>query len=125
MLDGKKILVAEDDKDVVEMYQDYFAVNKDTKKAIFTCTYDYKTTKEALDNNSFDVLLLDLGLGDFSPPPGLAILKEFAKKIKIVVVSAYDEYREECLGLGAFEFFAKPTDMTLIVEMLKKACGKE
>ena len=123
MLDGKKILIAENDKDVVEMYQDYFAVNKDTKKAIFICTCDYKTTKEALDNNSFDVLLLDLGLGDFTPSPGMAIIKEFARKIKIVVVTAYDEYREECLGLGAFEFFAKPADMMRIVEMFNKACG--
>ena len=123
MLEGKKILVAEDDKDVVDMYQDYFTIHKSTKKALFTYTYDFKTTQEALDNHSFDALLLDLGLGDYTPPPGLAILKEYAKKIKIVVISAYGDYKDESLGLGAFEFFPKPTDMSYIIEALKKACG--
>ena len=123
MLDGKKILVAEDDKDVVEMYQDFFAIKKDTKNVVFSYTFDLRTTKEALNNNSFHVLLLDLGLGDYTPPPGLEILKEYAKKIRIVVISAYSEYKDECLGMGAFEFLPKPTDMSYIVEVFKKACS--
>ena len=121
MLDGKRILIAEDDKDIVEMYQDYFAFNKNTQKAIFTYTCAPKTTKEALDNNSFDVMLLDLGVGDYAPPLRLVFLKEYAKKIKIIVITAYTEYKEECFRLGAIDFLPKPSYMSQIIEAFIKA----
>ena len=73
MLEGKKILVAEDDKDVIDMYQDLFSLNKNTRQSVFFYTHNVQTTKEALDNNEYDLVLLDLGLEDFTPPPGLAI----------------------------------------------------
>ncbi len=122
MLEGKKILVAEDDRDMVEMYRDYFNLNKVTKEGMFTYTYSVKTTRDALDNEKFDIMLLDLGLEDVFPPPGLKILKDYATKMpmRIIVVSAYSEFKDECLKLGAVEFVKKPVVMPTIIEALKR-----
>ena len=123
MIEGKRILVAEDDMSMVEMYKDFFRVHKLTKGGNFIYTYSTKTTLEALNNDKFDSLLLDLGLEDVSPPPGLKIIKEYSKKIptKIVVVSAYTEFKDECMSLGAFEFVKKPIVMSAIVEALVRS----
>jgi DNA-binding response OmpR family regulator len=127
MFKGKKILVAEDDRDVVEMYRDYFKINKITREGEFTYTYDEATTREALERGEFDVLLLDLGLKDVIPPPGLKIIKDYAGKVptRIVVLSGYPEYEEESRMLGANEFFRKPTAMPYIVEALKRCLWED
>ena len=122
MLEGKRILVAEDDKDVLEMYQDFFSLHKNTRNSVFSYTHNVKTTTEALENNEYDLVLLDLGLEDFIPPPGLAILKEYAKRIKakIVVISAYGEFKDECLSYGAAQFLPKPIELSSIIEAFQK-----
>ena len=74
--------------------------------------------------DEFDIVLLDLGLEDYIPPPGLAILKEFANKIraKIVVISAYGEFKDESLAFGAVQFLPKPVEISRIVDAFVK-CG--
>ena len=101
---------------------DYFKYNKFSKHAVFSYTHNLATTKEAMDKEEFDIILLDLGLEDYIPPPGLKLIKDYAKKIKakIIVVSAYDEYEKDCMALGAVEFFKKPCDMPDIIEGFKR-----
>ena len=110
MLTGKKIVFAEDDEATLESYKTYFDFNKDTKVATIFYVKNVQECRDTLDKELPDWLILDLGLGDINPPPGLKILHDYKGKVKTIVVSGYHEYKGQCMEDGAVEFISKPVE---------------
>ncbi len=116
----KKILIAEDDMNLVEIYKDFFGYKKELQGIVFVYAKNVKECEEMIEKESPGLMFLDLGLEDIEPPPGLDILKAYKDKMKIVVISGYHEYEKECLANGALAFLGKPVDYKQMVRLMQE-----
>lgn len=102
----KTVLIVEDDKEAVEMYEIFFE-NQDFE-IIGKCD-NGKDAIKIITEKRPKTVLLDIGLrGELT---GLDVLKQVSAILdssKVVVVSAYPEHEEESISLGAFGFIKKP-----------------
>lgn len=78
---------------------------------------------KALENQCYDVLLLDINLKEASKQNGFGILEDLAKKypdMKIIILSSYDMplYREKAFELGARDFINKSIEIEDLVKIL-------
>ena len=125
MLDGKKVLLVEDDDRVVSSYKFKFE-NMDelsTIKPFFAV--NAKEAVDAINRENPDLVLLDLSLGDSAIPEGLLIVKEYANKFNIIVVSGYDEYKKQCLDLGVKGYVVKPFNLKNTLQLGEDILNKK
>lgn len=112
MDENKKILIVEDDEDISMVEEAYL------KLAGFgtTIVNDGNKVAEALEKDSYDLVLLDLMLPGKS---GYEICKEIREKldIPVLMVTARTESVDKIrgLGLGADDYIAKPFDPAELV----------
>lgn len=112
MDENKKILIVEDDEDISMVEEAYL------KLAGFgtMIVNDGNKVAEALEKDSYDLLLLDLMLPGKS---GYEICKEIREKldIPVLMVTARTESVDKIrgLGLGADDYIAKPFDPAELV----------
>lgn len=98
----KKILLIEDNLEVLNnnalFLKDKFNVTKAS---------NVKEAKDALKNNAFDLIVLDLILPDGN---GEEIFIELANKVPIIILSSIDDYSFICkyLDNGALDYLIKP-----------------
>ena len=101
------ILVVEDDREINRLLCDILAKNK------YDCFSEYsgKSAYEALKNNKYDMVLLDLMLPGIS---GEELLKEYRRfsKAPVIIISAKDEtaVKVDMLRTGADDYITKPFD---------------
>jgi len=78
-------------------------------------------TVRILEENTPDILILDLQLGDGSGFDVLARIRAMNTKIKVIVFTSfsYPQYHEKALALGAFAFVGKADDDELF-DLLEK-----
>jgi DNA-binding NtrC family response regulator len=84
-----------------------------------------ETGKEAIEkiqNNTFDVALIDMKLPDVNGLDLLPILKEkFPSMVKIMITGyAMVDGKARALQLGADDFFKKPIPPPVLLEAIKK-----
>lgn len=110
------ILIVEDHKELAVEITDYLAQNG------YVCKWA-KTCEDALEEvsvNTFDAMLLDLGLPDGS---GFDVLKAVRKKqsnMAIIIITARGEIDDRVNGLqlGADDYLTKPFALTELVARL-------
>ncbi len=87
---------------------------------------DAECGKEALEkirDRQFDVVILDLRLGDIN---GIEVLRELNKtwpETKVMVITAYksEDIQEEALNHGIIGLYEKPFDTFEIIERIKQS----
>lgn len=104
------ILIVEDHPELAQEIVDYLSKNG------YLCKWanDCESALEELSVNSFDAMLLDLGLPDGS---GFDVLKDIRKKqsdIAVVIITARGELDDRINGLqlGADDYLTKPFALT-------------
>lgn len=112
MIDSKKILIVEDDEDISMVEEAYLeAAGFETR-----IVPDGEKVQELLEQESFDLMLLDLMLPGKS---GYEVCREVRDKvdIPILMVTARTESVDKIrgLGLGADDYIAKPFDPAELV----------
>ncbi len=87
---------------------------------------DLTQARQLLANTAFDLLLLDLSLPPlFDPAATLAALPELnAQPVIILTGHAERELALQAIGLGAWDFIAKPVDPDLLAVVVKRAISK-
>ncbi|MBF0532041.1 MAG: response regulator [Candidatus Omnitrophica bacterium] len=123
MFDDKTLLIADDELYLRESLAAFFKLRKAFKEIYFAATP--KEASAVILANKPDITLLDIGQGDALE--GMDILKEAKKilpaKCKIVMISGYREYKDECFEIGADGYvkkpFALPELILFIAEVLK------
>ncbi len=92
------------------------------------CDFVSKETEfyKALENKSYDILLLDINLKNSATKNGFEILEEINEKypdMKIIILSSYDMplYREKAFELGATDFINKSIEIEDLVKKLINA----
>lgn len=100
-----KVLIIEDDLELFELLRDYlqkFSIDSELE-------LDLGHILKKISSNEFDLIILDLGLGD---KEGLDYLREIRKvsDIPIIISSARNDVSDKVLGLelGANDYIAKP-----------------
>ena len=103
-----KILLIEDDEDAANIICEYFE-NYGFK---ITAVFSVSDGLSHLNNDAFDVLLLDLSLPDFD---GYEVLKNIKDRIAVpvIVVSAYSDKHTKLTAFryGASDYMVKPLDL--------------
>jgi len=107
MFEGKKILIIEDEKQMIESYQHKFKYKPMLSQAIPYYAQNVAEAVSVIEKEKPDIIYLDLSLGDSSTPEGFEILKKYGKLYNIIVVSGYVDYEQECLALGAKSYMVK------------------
>jgi len=116
MNDKGIILVVDDEKEVTMTLKGFFtALGHDMLTAL--------NGQEALDtinNISLDLILLDIRMPGID---GIQILKHVRKvkpKTKVIIITAYDkEVKEEVEKIGIDGFFAKPIDLSKLIDRIR------
>jgi DNA-binding response OmpR family regulator len=101
-----KILLVEDESSLAKLVVKYLSDNS------YVCTHvsRLKSARELLKKNSYNTVLLDLGLPDGD---GLSLIKEIKQKdytCGVIIISAKDglNNKVEGLDLGADDYLTKP-----------------
>jgi len=108
----KRVLIIEDDKSISELQKDFLEMSGYE----VVCAFDGQTGFSLLQNQDFDLVILDLMLPE---KDGFEILKEIVdtKQIPVLIVSARSEetYKIKGLNLGADDYITKPFSMGELV----------
>jgi DNA-binding response OmpR family regulator len=114
-----KILIVEDEKDLVQSMAHYLQSAEMTCDTAMTLKHALAKVKE----QHYDCIVLDIGLPDGS---GLKVITEINTKEKdyqpgIIIVSAKEELntRLEALNMGADDFIIKPFHMPELVARIR------
>lgn len=113
-----KILLVEDDRDIVDMVRQYL-----TKEGFdVTAVYDGEEGMEAFRKERFDLLLVDIMMPRLDGIELVKIVRE-TSAVPILIMSAKDSDIDKALGLGfgADDYIAKPFSMIEISARIKAA----
>ena len=110
------ILVVDDEKDVTMSLKGFFtALGHDMLTAL-----NGKEALQIIDSIGLDLILLDVRMPGID---GIQILKHVRKikpKTKVIIITAYDEeVKEEVEKLGIDGFFAKPIDLSKLLDRIR------
>jgi len=116
---SKRILAVDDDSDILDVIR---IILEDEGYEVFTLA-NAKYVFEEVQQNSPDLILLDVMLGGLDGRDICRALKEHEsyKKIPVVMISASHNLDNLLLSPGAPDnFLAKPFDIDRLVEMVKR-----
>jgi two-component system OmpR family response regulator len=107
---GVRILIAEDDSSIAQALQ--FALSQVGHAVDAVC--DGAAADEALKNQGFGLLILDLGLPKLDGFEVLRRLRRRNASIPVLILSAREKPDEKAMGLdlGADDYLAKPFSVT-------------
>jgi DNA-binding NtrC family response regulator len=125
MLEGKKILLVDDELQIIESHKNKFKFRPLVNKAIPFFATTAQEARNILLKESPDLTYLDLSLGENRNPDGLEILKDLGKSYNIIIVTGHGEYEQECLSLGAKGYLVKPVDFNKMMEEGEKILNKK
>ncbi|MFB5609974.1 MAG: response regulator [Nitrosarchaeum sp.] len=119
------ILLVDDNKEITKIMSKYF-----TKKGhLCTVSNDGHNALEILQNQKFDVTLLDLAMPEFSGRDLVMHLKSNGKinEHNIVCLTASSpssEYEDELRSMGVKAILKKPIDPDVLLDFLKQFQAK-
>ena len=100
-----KVLIADDNKQIVSILSEYCKKNNFTVSAVF----DGKTALKEIEKNKFDIVLLDVMM---PKKDGFDVCRETRKfsNVPIIMITARGEDYEKIMGLeiGADDYIVKP-----------------
>lgn len=117
---NKKILIVDDDVLNKDLLADYL-IRKGFKNVLTAAKAD--ESLEIIEREKPDFIILDIQLEDHID--GVEILRRTKARLsqnsKVVMLSGHkDAYEDECLQLGAMEFWGKPIKPNVILESVKR-----
>jgi two-component system CheB/CheR fusion protein len=117
-LEGTRILVVEDATDI----RDVFTVLLRAEGAEVTATGSGREAAEFATNETFDIVLSDLGLPDI---PGDVLIRQILAasrgRTRVIVVTGYGEpYVTRARQAGADVVFTKPVEWTRILDYIRR-----
>ena len=118
----KNILLVDDDKDLSQSLANLF----DPKQFKFEFLDDGTDVSRVVsENDSIDVVMLDVNLPNLSGLEVLKQLKEIEDSPPVIVISGFVSTDDamEAMREGAFEYLTKPFEIDKLIDTVNKACG--
>lgn len=115
----KRILVVEDEEDLLEIYSSFL------RNAGYTVetALDGRRAIEMAKKTEFDLVLLDIKLPDIMGDEVARKLKEINEGIIIVMVTGFPSFQESInsLDLGIYDILLKPITGEELIRVMKEA----
>ncbi|MBO6518837.1 MAG: response regulator transcription factor [Rhodospirillales bacterium] len=118
MSNGKRILVVDDDADLVEMLSEQLKLHEEFQvETTLTAAEGLEITKE----NNFDIILLDVGLPDMDGREVCRLMRRGGVRAPIIMLTGADTDADTILGLdaGANDYVTKPFKLGVLLARLR------
>lgn len=110
-----KILIVDDDKSILRLYQDSF---EDEGHTVVTAASGGEAL-EIFDREGFDIVTLDINMPGMDGIEVLRRMKEKKKDIPVILLTAYD-YRDDFSVWGCDEYVMKSSDIAELKSAITK-----
>lgn len=118
MSSGKRLLVVDDDEDLVEMLSDQLKLHEEFQVATASSAAEgLDATKEG----NFDIILLDVGLPDMDGRDVCRLMRRNGVRSPIIMFTGADTDADTILGLdaGANDYVTKPFKLGVLLARLR------
>ncbi len=113
----KKILIVDDDPEVVEVLSRFFERTPD--EYVVQAVTNGEDALAALMMNTPDLVLLDINMPGMS---GIEVMRHIDRQIAVIMVTGnVDSAPAEALKLGAFAYIPKPFDLSYVEQLVPLA----
>ncbi len=123
-LEGKTILVAEDEDMNVAYLQEVFA---DTKANILWARNGQEAVDAAKENPNIDLILMDIKMPVMNGYDATKAIREFNKDVVIIAQTAYalTGEKEKTIAVGCNYYITKPIEVTLLMNTIQGFLNKK
>jgi two-component SAPR family response regulator len=106
-----KVIITDDDESFTALVRRWLEMHDESNGVeIFVC-HAMNAVWELLRNTVVDLIFLDLCMPPDAPSAVMAQIPRLLTFCpKIIVITGFPQYREECMALGCSEFLVKPFD---------------
>ncbi len=118
MSNGKRILIVDDDEDLVEMLSDQLKLHEEFQVgSAFSAAEGIEIAKE----NNYDIILLDVGLPDMDGREVCRLMRRGGVRAPIIMLTGADTDADTILGLdaGANDYVTKPFKLGVLLARLR------
>ena len=107
MNSGKKVIIVDDEQDILNTLLRYFNRKNKFEVDVFTNPVN---ALEAIKNNDYDLVLTDIMMPEMNGVDLLKKIKEVKPDVPVVMMTAYSTIDKilECDKLGASDYVTKP-----------------
>ena len=119
MTKNSKILVCDDDETLCYLLKEQLLEEDFSVDTV----YSGNGAIEAIKRKNFDILLLDLNMGEVSGEDVLKFTNEYNSSLQVIILTAQSEMRKaiECIKLGAYDFINKPYNYDELLLTINRA----
>ncbi len=119
---AEKILLVDDEADFLEALSERMR----TRGMEVTTSASAKEALDAVDQGSYDAVVLDLMMPDVDGLEALRILKEKDPKLQVILLTGHATVEKgvEAMKRGALDLLEKPTDIETLTEKIKEASAQ-
>ncbi|WNK00247.1 response regulator transcription factor [Thalassospiraceae bacterium LMO-JJ14] len=118
MSNGKRILIVDDDEDLVDMLSEQLKLHEEFQVVTaLSAAAGLEITKE----NNFDMILLDVGLPDMDGREVCRLMRRGGVRTPIIMLTGADTDADTILGLdaGANDYVTKPFKLGVLLARLR------
>jgi DNA-binding NtrC family response regulator len=124
MLQREKILIADDEVQLSTLLQSEL---EETEKYTVDLAGDGVEAINLIQNNIYDVILLDIKMPRVSGIEVLQFLQENAPDTQVIILSRFADVKTvvQTIKLGAYEFVGKPYDFDELLNVIERALARK
>lgn len=115
----RKVLVVDDNDNVRVLYRNEL---KDEGYEVVTAACG-RDALEIIAGGGIDLVLLDIKMPDMSGLEVLCGIREKDKELPVILLTAYDHYKQDFSSWAANEYVVKSADVSELKQVLKKYLG--
>ena len=119
---AEKILLVDDEADFLEALSERMR----TRGMEVSTSASAKEALDAVEQGSYDAVVLDLMMPDVDGLEALRILKQKDPKLQVILLTGHATVEKgvEAMKRGALDLLEKPTDIETLTEKIKQASAQ-
>lgn len=119
MIKNAKVLVCDDDETLCYLLKEQLL----EEGFVVDTVYDGNLAIEAIKGKNYDILLLDLNMGEVSGEDVLKFVNDYTSSIQVIVLTAQSDVKKaiECIKIGAYDFINKPYNFDELLVTINRA----
>jgi len=118
-----KVLIVDDEEEILRTIERYFSF---FEGIALTTADSFEAAKQAIDDESPNVVITAVNLGDGNGLDLISIAQKYTKSTQVIVVTGASDTERvvDALELGAVDYIKKPLDMEELKQRLDEACER-
>jgi DNA-binding NtrC family response regulator len=119
MIKNAKILVCDDDETLCYLLKEQLL----EEGFVVDTVYDGSLAIESIKGKNYDILLLDLNMGEVSGEDVLKFVNDYTSSLQVIVLTAQSDVKKaiECIKMGAYDFINKPYNFDELLVTINRA----